>query len=88
MLLESKTMIKETSIPFYLMTSNEKPNSNPAEYPADSNTEISGLQEAIRNTEKGIADGKYDRLELDQHLEGLRRQLVKAIENKKRKEKR
>lgn len=78
-------MVKETSVSFYLMKSNEKPNPNPAEYPTDSNREISGLEEAIRNTERSIADGKYDRSELNQHLGSLKQQLAKAIENKKRK---
>lgn len=78
-------MVKDTSVPFYFMKSNEKPNPNPAEYPTDSNKEISGLEEAIRNTERSVADGEYDRSELDQHLGGLKRQLAKAIENKKRK---
>lgn len=80
-------MVQEISLPFYLMKSKEIID-NPAKYPDDPCVEISGLEEAIRNTEKSIADGKYDRLELGEHLKGLRRQLVKAIENKKRKEKR
>lgn len=78
-------MVKETNLPFYLMKSNEKPKPNPAEYPIDLNREISGLEEAIRNTERSIAEGKYDRSELDQHLGRLKQQLAKAIENKRRK---
>ncbi|MDO8495933.1 MAG: hypothetical protein Q7S43_00565 [bacterium] len=58
---------------------------NPAEYPADSNREISGLEEAIRNTQNSITNDRHDKSELNSHLEGLRRQLVKARENQRTK---
>lgn len=72
-------MVGDCSVPFYLMRPKEK--INPAEYPADSNIEISGLEEAIRNTQNSITNNSYDKLELSSHLEGLRRQLAKAREN-------
>ena len=79
-------MATDSNIPFYLMGTKEK--SNPAEYPTDSNEEISGLEEAIKNTEKSLAEDKYDKSELEFHLKGLRRQLEIAKENKRKKENR
>ena len=76
-------VINDFSIPFYLMQSKEK--TNPSEYPTDSNDEIYGLEEAIRNTERGIVDGKYDKSELNSHLEGLKQQLAKTRESQRTK---
>lgn len=78
-------MVEDSSILFYLMKPKERV--NPAKYPANSNTEISGLEEAIRNTQNSIIGGKYDESELVSHLEGLRRQLAKTRENQIIKEK-
>lgn len=83
---EYRAMAENFNMPFYLMKSNEK--FNPADYPADSNVEISGLEEAIRNTQESIANNKHDTLELSLHLAGLKRGLKKARENKKKKENR
>lgn len=73
-------MVKETSVPFYLMISKEIIG-NPAKYPDDPHVEISGLEEAIRNTEKSLTNYKKDgsnTSELDFHLAKLKQQLEKA----------
>jgi len=70
-----------TLVPFY-MKFNQK---NPAEYPSDLNEEIKGFEEAIRNTEKSITDGKYTESEIRNHLEGLKSALEKAKAKKEKK---
>lgn len=73
-------MVRETNLPFYLMKSKEIID-NPAKYPDDPYVEISGLEEAIRNTEKSIINYKKDgssTSELDFHLAKLKQQLEKA----------
>ncbi len=72
-------MFKDTSISFFLMEKAKE--FQPGVPPSDPREEVAGLEEAVKNTEKRIAEYKKDGADvsdLEFHLKNLKQRLEKA----------
>jgi len=75
-------MTKDYSVPFYLMDSKRRTNSD--KWPDNKSEAIAGLEEAVRNTENKLSDYRKDganTFELEFHLQVLKNKIESLRKN-------